>query len=209
MVESHFPLYRPIPRQRTWKEAESPANGLLLDLGPHLVDQAFALFGPPNTVTASVRAERDRTKIDDAFDIALRYDELVFWCRSSLLACDPAPRFRLHGTAGSFRKSGVDPQQPALMAGAQVPKISEGEWLAEDEQMWGELTVAPDLTDPGTLVKTRVRSEVGDYRKFYANVRDTVLGNAKLEVSAEDGSRAIRALELARVSSLESRTIDF
>jgi hypothetical protein len=95
------------------------------------------------------------------------------------------------------------------MAGAQVPKISEGEWLAEDEQMWGELTVAPDLTDPGTLVKTRVRSEVGDYRKFYANVRDTVLGNAKLEVSAEDGSRAIRALELARVSSLESRTIDF
>ena len=46
--ESHFDRFRPIPRENTWKEAENPANGMLFDLGPHLVDQVLALFGAPD-----------------------------------------------------------------------------------------------------------------------------------------------------------------
>jgi len=42
--ESHFDRFRPIPRENTWKEAENPANGMLFDLGPHLVDQALAVM---------------------------------------------------------------------------------------------------------------------------------------------------------------------
>jgi predicted dehydrogenase len=208
-VESHFDRYRPLLREGTWKESQGSANGLLFDLGPHLVDQAFALFGPPKTVTASVRTDRDLSMIEDAFDIALGYDGLVYWCRSSLLACEPAPRFLLHGTAGSFRKYGVDPQEPALVAGAKVPRLSEGEWLAENEELWGELTVAPSLTNPGTLVKTRVRTEFGDYRGFYANIRDAVQGRAELDVTAPVGRDVIRVLELARLSSSEGRTHKF
>jgi predicted dehydrogenase len=205
--ESHFDRYRPLQREGTWKEAEGPANGLLFDLGPHLVDQAFALFGRPETVTASVRTDRDASKIEDAFDIALGYDGLIFWCRSSLLACDPAPRFLLHGTGGSFKKFGVDPQEPALVAGAKVPKLGEGEWLAETEDMWGELTVAPSLANPGALLKTRVRTELGDYRGFYANLRDAIRGTAELKVSAAVGRDVIHVLELARISSSECRTL--
>jgi predicted dehydrogenase len=208
-AESHFDRYRPLLREGTWKESEGPANGLLFDLAPHLVDQAFALFGPPKTVTASVRTDRNDSKIEDAFDIALGYNGLIYWCRSSLLACDPAPRFLLHGTAGSFRKHGVDPQEPALVAGAKVPKLGEGEWLVENEEMWGELTVAPSLATPGTLVKTRVRTELGDYRGFYANVRDAVQGRTELDVTAAVGRDVIRVLELARSSSSEGRTQKF
>jgi predicted dehydrogenase len=208
-VESHFDRYRPLLREGTWKESEGPANGLLFDLAPHLVDQAFALFGPPKTVTACVRTDRDNSKIEDAFDIALGYDGLIFWCRSSLLACDPAPRFLLHGTGGSFRKCGVDPQEPTIVAGAKVPKVGEGEWLQENEEMWGELTAAPALAHPGTLVKTRVRTELGDYRGFYANVRDAVQGRTELAVTAVVGCAVIRILELARSSSSEGRTQKF
>ncbi len=43
--ESHFDRFRPLPRENTWKEGANAANGLLMDLGPHLVDQALALFG--------------------------------------------------------------------------------------------------------------------------------------------------------------------
>ncbi|MDP9052045.1 MAG: Gfo/Idh/MocA family oxidoreductase, partial [Acidobacteriota bacterium] len=126
--ESHFDRFRPTPRQNTWKEAENHANGMLFDLGPHLVDQALALFGAPDAITASVRADRDQTAIEDAFDITLHYKAangkgLLAHCRTSYLACDNAPRFVLHGTRGSFRKHGLDPQEPALDSGKKVPQL--------------------------------------------------------------------------------------
>ncbi len=211
--ESHFDRFRPIPRENTWKEAENPANGMLFDLGPHLVDQALALFGPPAAITASVRSDRDQTAIEDAFDITLHYPAangkgLLAHCRTSYLACDYAPRFLLHGTKGSFRKHGLDPQEPALVGGAKVPvQGSQQVWLQEEESAWGTLTVAPNPADPGTLITRQVKTELGDYRGFYANVRDAILGTAPLAVTPEDGYRVIRLLELARESSAQARTL--
>ncbi len=206
--ESHFDRFRPLPREATWKEGGNPANGLLFDLAPHLVDQALALFGSPQAITASVRKDRDSTDIEDAFDITLHYDRLLAHCRSSMLACDAAPRFLLHGTHGSFKKYGLDPQEPALVAGAKVPPVGDPKpWLAEAESEWGTLTVAPDPADPSTLTRTPIRTELGDYRGYYANVRDAIKGKAPLVVQSEDAYRVIRLLEMARESSSEGRTL--
>ena len=215
--ESHFDRYRPTPRENTWKEAGNPANGMLWDLGPHLVDQALSLFGPPEAITASVRSDRDQTEIEDAFDIILHYPGnngkgLLVHCRTSYLACINAPRFLLHGTHGSFIKYGLDPQEPALVGGAKVPPMgSPQQWLPEKESAWGKLAVAPVLSDPTMLVEKVIRTEPGDYRNFYANVRDAILGAAQLAVTSEDGYRSIRLLELARESSAKRCTlkIDF
>ena len=86
------------------------------------------------------------------------------------------------------------------MGGAKVPRMGEGEWLAEPEADWGTLTVAPVPADPGTLTRTKVKTELGDYRGYYANVRDAINGAAKLAVTPEDGYRTIRLLEMARES---------
>ncbi len=205
--ESHFDRFRPLPREATWKESGNSANGMLFDLGPHLVDQALVLFGVPETITASVRKDRDDTAIEDAFDITLDYPQLRAHCRATMLACINAPRFLLHGTKGSFRKYGLDPQEPALVGGAKVPPMGEGDWLAEKDTDWGTLTVAPDPADPTTLVSTPVKTEFGDYRPYYANVRDAINGAAPLAVTPEDGYRVIRLLELARQSSIEKRSL--
>jgi scyllo-inositol 2-dehydrogenase (NADP+) len=205
--ESHFDRFRPVQRENTWKEGANAANGLLFDLGPHLVDQALALFGAPEGITASVRKDRDTTDIEDAFDITLDYPRLRAHCRSSMLACDAAPRFLLHGTKGSFKKYGLDPQEPALVGGAKVPRMGEGEWLAEPESDWGTLTVAPVPAEPGKLTRTKVKTELGDYRGYYANVRDAINGAAKLAVTPEDGYRTIRLLEMARESWKQKRTL--
>jgi scyllo-inositol 2-dehydrogenase (NADP+) len=205
--ESHFDRFRPLPRENTWKEAGNEANGMLFDLGPHLVDQVLGLFGAPEAITASVRKDRDETAIEDAFDITLHYQRLLAHCRATMLAADPAPRFLLHGTHGSFKKYGLDPQEPALVAGATVPRMGEGEWLAEPASEWGTLTVAPDPADPGTLTHARIRTELGDYRLYYANVRDAINGTAELLVKPEDGFRVIRLLEMARESSSSGRTL--
>jgi scyllo-inositol 2-dehydrogenase (NADP+) len=206
--ESHFDRFRPLPRENTWKEGAGAANGLLMDLGPHLVDQALALFGPPQAITASVRKDRDRTEIEDAFDITLEYPRLRAYCRASMLACDAAPRFLLHGTKGSFKKFGLDPQEPALVGGAKVPRMGEGEWLAEPEAEWGMLTVAPLPADPGMLTRKKAKTELGDYRMYYANVRDAINGVGELAVTPEDGWRVVKLLEMARESSEEGRTLE-
>lgn len=218
-IVSRFDRYRPLQRANTWKEVGGPTTGLLFDLGPHVVDQALALFGAPAFITATVRHDRDRTDIDDAFDIVLDYElpspdggpprALRYSCHATLLAAEPSPRFLVHGTHGSYRKFGVDPQEPLMVAtGRRPPSLASSDpWLPEPESDWGTLTLCPDLSQPNQLTRTPVPTIPGDYRGFYANVRDAIRGDAELDVTAEDGYRNLRLLDLARQSSAERRTL--
>jgi len=89
------------------------------------------------------------------------------------LATLPASR-----NAGSFKKYGSDRRNPPRSR-SQVPRIGDATpWLPEAQQHWGTLSVAPILADPGTLVVKPVPTILGDYRNFYANVRDTINGAA-------------------------------
>jgi predicted dehydrogenase len=63
--ERRWERWRPVPRQR-WKENDPAAGGLLLDLGPHLVDSATQLFGRVESVWAQTRALTTPTE-DDVF----------------------------------------------------------------------------------------------------------------------------------------------
>ena len=81
-------------------------------------------------------------------------------------------------------------------------------WLSEAESAWGTLTLAADpIGKPGDLVRTSVPTLDGDYRLFYANVRDAIHGVATPAVTAMDAWRVARLIELARESSRERRTI--
>ncbi len=205
--ESRFDRYSPLQLEDTWKESSHQANGLVFDLASHLVDQASALFGMPESLTALIRSDRDVTKIDDSFDIVLHYPRLTAYCRGTRLAAGATPRFLLHGTKGSFCKWGVDPQHSALATGSRVPPVNDfHEWLGEPEEDWGTLTTAPDPATPSVLTRTKVKTELGDYRCFYSNVRDAILSRGTLAVSPEDGYRNIRLLELAHQSAVERRT---
>jgi scyllo-inositol 2-dehydrogenase (NADP+) len=209
-VISHFDRFRPVQRPNTWKEASGISNGMLFDLGPHLIDQALALFGAPDTITASVRRDRDRTDIDDAFDVVLEYKAsgVRYECHASYLACEPSPRFLLHGTQGSYIKHGLDPQEPAIVGGARPPAVDSTEpWLPEPESAWGTIVLAPNPEIPTTLERSPCPTVMGDYRLFYENVRDAVLGKAALAVTPQDGYRTIKLIELAMQSSHEGRTL--
>jgi predicted dehydrogenase len=217
-IVSHYDRYRPLQRPNSWKEEGGPASGQLFDLGPHLIDQAIALFGAPTHITASVRSDRDRSDIDDAFDITLEFTvngrTLRYECHATMLAAEPSPRFLVHGTHGSFTKFGLDPQEAALIAGRRPPRMESlyadpaKSWIAEPEATWGVLTTAIECKEPVKVERSDYPSVPGDYRHFYTSVRDAIHGDAALAVPASAGYRTIRLIELAIQSSQERRTLE-
>jgi predicted dehydrogenase len=117
------------------------------------------------------------------------------------VAYAPGPHFVVHGTEGSFVKYGMDPQEERLR-GEKIPAGKDwgADWGEEPESLWGTLS---RVGEPSR----RVKSERGDYRDFYANVRDAIEKGAALEVTPEQALRTMRALLLARKSSRERRTV--
>ena len=210
-IEAKMDRYKPSLRDSKWKEEESPQNGILMDLGPHMVDQMVALLGRPLSVIADVRRNRSGSKIADSFDLGMDFlhedTPVSVRLQATLIAASAGPRFVAHGTHGTFEKRGIDQQQGLLEAGGQVPSLDEAEvWWQEEEAFWGELTSA-DPSVPSQVTKQRIPTISSDYRGYYANIRDVLRGDAELAVTARDGARTVRLLELALQSSEEGRRI--
>ena len=197
--ESHFDRFRLEPKPGAWRETLAAGGGTLFDLGPHLIDQALALFGPPSSLWADVRTSRPVSDVDDTFDIQLTYEEaadpslrsLRTWLRSTMVAASPGARFTLHGTGGSYEKWGLDPQEAALKEGGRFADEGFG---METDRSWGMFTAPGAAPEP-------VPTAMGDYRRYYANVRDAILGVAPLTVTVGTAWCVARLIELARESS--------
>jgi scyllo-inositol 2-dehydrogenase (NADP+) len=201
--EARFDRFRLEPKENAWREKpERPGAGVLFDLGPHLIDQALVLFGEPHTITASAFCQRETSQVDDSFDVCLEYRSgLRAMVRARIIAFAPGPHFLLHGTKGSFLKYGMDPQEERLRAD-NVPQGTDwgADWGEEAEALWGTLSPVGEPT-------AKVKTERGDYRGFYANVRDAIEKKTPLEVTPQQALRTMRALMLAHKSSSERRTV--
>ena len=187
----------------SWKEQAGPGRGVFWDLSPHLIDHALVLFGQPEALLADLRIERDRGGNADAFDATLYYPGgLRAVISSNTLAPVARPHFEVRGTRATFIKHNLDPQEALLRAGQPMGGES---WGLEKEEEWGTLTPA----DPHYGQPQKIPTLRGDYRTFYENVRDVMLGRAKLLVTPEEAAQVIYALELAEASSAQRRVLDW
>ncbi|HEY2461814.1 MAG TPA: oxidoreductase [Candidatus Acidoferrum sp.] len=194
--ETNYDRYRPKLRENAWREASRAGSGIFFDLGPHLIDHALSLFGIPVAVTADIRAQRNSALVDDAFTITLHYSGgMRAQLSSIMLAAAPRPRFILYGTEGAFVRQHFDAQEERLRCGTT---LGSDAWTTEPEEKWSVLSVA----EGDTISHRHVPPGPGDYRAFYANVRDAMLGQAELTVTPQQALEVMRALELGRESSL-------
>jgi predicted dehydrogenase len=199
-LESTFDRWRPVPRAPgAWKE-DPAQGGMLLDIGTHLADQALALFGNPLAVSADLVRERDGEGASDAFTLRLRYAGVTVTLAANVLSTLPRPRYHLRGTAGNYSKSGLDPQEAAL---SKITRIGPEPWGLEPPHDWGNLSVDVD----GGRVSRPVRPIPGDYRIYYAGVRDALLGKSHAPVPALAAWRVARLLEWTADSSTARREI--
>lgn len=197
--ECRYDRFRPQLKGH-WREKAEPGSGILFDLGPHVIDQALVLFGVPQAVTAHLLHQRGGP-VDDGFDVALEYSKFRAMLRARMIAYTPTYHFLIHGRNGSFIKHGMDPQEEFLRSPNPPSGTDWGpNWGVEPEENLGTLT----LVNGGAQ---RIKSEVGDYRNYYINVRDTIAGKTELDVSPQQALNTMRALELAQKSHREKRTV--
>jgi scyllo-inositol 2-dehydrogenase (NADP+) len=202
LYEAHFDRYRLQLRPGAWRERAEAGSGVFFDLGVHLIDQAMLLFGRPQAISADIRIERDGAQVDDAFDVVLCYPRMRAMLRAGMIALAPDLRFIVRGEKGAFVKHGIDPQEEALKRG-EIPR--DDSWGREAREKWGTLYAPQE----GTIAAEKIATLPGDYRLFYANVRDAMLGESSIEVSHEQMLDVMRALELAVESSRTGRTLSW
>lgn len=201
--EAHFDRYRMTIPVR-WRDADAPGGGYLYDLGAHLIDQVLVLFGPPETVWADLVIRRPGGRAVDDFHVVFSYHGLRAVVRSSMITAQVGPRYQIHGTAGSFLKWGLDPQEDALKAGGRPGARG---WGQETPDKDGQLSVA--LGPEGPMEQSRVPTVAGNYATYYRAVAQSIRLGGPPPVTGAEGAAVIRAIELAMLSHREGRRVSW
>ena len=195
LAELRWDRFRPAIKPG-WREASvEQGGGMLADLGPHLIDQAIVLFGPPQAMTADLAAQRAGVVVDDYFELTLHYGARRVILSASTLVAAARPRFALHGSLGSFVKYGLDPQEPFLRAGGKAGDPGYGE---EPPATFGALTI-------GERAPEVVPSARGDWRLYYEGMADAILNGAPPPVEPADALAGLELIALARRSAADGR----
>jgi predicted dehydrogenase len=198
--ESAFDRWSPGGTRRPWKDDPAQGGGILLDLGTHIADQALVFFGKPEAVSAEIGRERDGHGSNDSFTLRLRYEGFCVTLGANCLSSLARPRFHLRGTKGNYWKWGLDRQEDTLN---KITRISDPSWGQEPTANWGTLSVDVD----SGMVTRPFEPVPGDYRLYYAGIRDALLGKALAPVAALEAWRVARLLEWAVESAEERREI--
>ncbi|HEX8223408.1 MAG TPA: Gfo/Idh/MocA family oxidoreductase [Allosphingosinicella sp.] len=186
LFEAHWDRFRPVPKPG-WREEPAEGAGLLWDLGPHLIDQALVLFGRPDGVSADVAVQRPGARADDYFDLTLRYGAMRARLSASTLVAEPRPRFAIHGSAGSFVKYGLDPQEEALRRG--IVPLYPG-FCREASPSDGIIARADGGREP-------VATRPGRYLAFYEGVAASIAGVAPPPVDPADARQGLEIIAAA------------
>lgn len=192
-VESRFDRHRPVARDR-WRETDG--DGVWMDLGPHLVDQILTLFGPPEAVLCDLAVQRPGGRTPDWAHAVLRYPDKRVVLNAAMVCAAPDVRFAVHGTRGSWLKSGLDVQEGQSKAG-----------LAPGGPGWGVDPRPGTFVDGETGVRTPAPGPPGDYRAFYAGVASALRGEGPAPVTARQALGVMEVLDAGLRSHAARREV--
>ncbi len=187
----HFDRYKPVLNPKKWKETVQPGNGILYDLGSHILDQAIVLFGKPISVAGEKFTQREGSDIDDAFDIRLNYGKLKVKLSASLLVKKQGPRYTIHGTKGTFTKYGIDVQEDHSKEGLLPNNPLFG---VESEKEYGLLTYEKDGQD----FSERIETEKGNWVGYFENLAHCINKKGEIEVRDFQILEQISILEMIK-----------
>jgi len=189
--ERRWERWRPVPQDR-WKENDTRAGGLLLDLGAHLVDSAVQLFGPVARVHAELRSLTTPAE-DDVF-LALTHtprpegSAVISHLQAGGLVGAPGPRTRVLGDRGAYLVTNFEGEATPFSVLDEGDDAHEG-WLVHGDE------------------RVPVRRAPGGHPDFYRAVEAWVRGSGPVPVDPADAVVTSRVLDAARVSAREHRAV--
>ena len=177
-----------------WRGTREHGGGKLLDLGAHLIDQILLLIPQPVTgVYARLRHDAPGVEVETEAFLVLEFaGGATAICDCSSLAAISKPRFYARGTNGTFCKSGLDPQENALMAG-------DIESAREDPATFG-------------IFKDKEREQIiptlpGRWRDFYPNFAAAIAGDEPLIAPPAQTRRVMAIFEAVWQSAREGQLV--
>ncbi|MFF1529493.1 Gfo/Idh/MocA family oxidoreductase [Cellulomonas sp. NPDC058312] len=189
--ERRWERWRPVPQDR-WKENDTRAGGLLLDLGAHLVDSAVQLFGPVERVHAELRALTTPAE-DDVF-LALTHvaqpdgTAVISHLQAGALVGAPGPRTRVLGDRGAYLVTSFEGEASPFSVLDAADDGHEG-WLVRGDE------------------RVPVPRAPGGHPDFYRAVDAWVRAGGDVPVDPADAVVTARVLDAARVSAREHRAV--
>ncbi|KAI1076673.1 oxidoreductase [Whalleya microplaca] len=222
--ETHFDRFR-LSAATNWKGTLGMSQGgtVLFDLGTHLLDQVYVLFGLPSSIYAKFAVQRtgellsaqnwpggadaDPDPEPDSATLHLFYAATgtTAVVRMGVASAEvKQPRFWVRGTKGSYRKHGLDTQEPQLRAGM---KTSDAGFGLEGPEWHGTLTT---VGDDGALSE-RPWPNVAPpqtYAKIYELFGAALQGREPdVPVPAEQARDVLRIIEAAKESARTGREV--
>jgi len=195
-------LDRSRPVKPGWPSDPDLGGGTLLDLGPHLIDQALALLGPAVTVYAELDIRRDcvdrSVTTEDDIQLHLLHTS---GARSTLAAglASPAtgPRFLVQGSEAGVRIDGFDIQEAQLKQGSSPLCLEDG---------WGVDPHAVALvSDTGGT--TTIPLDRGRWDSFYPAVATAARGDGPVPVDPRDALATAAVIDAARESARTAHVV--
>ncbi len=199
-AEFRYDRFKPAVGPKVHKETPTPGAGVLMDLGPHLIDEALCLFGMPEAIFADVRITRPQSKVDDCFDVLLYYPTCRVRLKAGSFVKEAVPANAVHGTKGSFIKPKGDIQETHLLAGE---KAGTPNWGQELESSYGVV----NTENNGVSSRKTFPSSAGNYGDYYTALYTALTTGTPLPVTAAEATRTIQLLEAAKLSSQEKRVV--
>ncbi|KIO74491.1 oxidoreductase [Pedobacter lusitanus] len=192
LVEAHirYDRYRYTIGPKVFKETPMPGSGLLYDLGPHLLDMVFALFGQPLEWTKTLGHFRPGTQVDDYACIHLKYPEdLQVFITMSMLVVEQQPAFIINGTKGSYVKHRSDIQETQLLKNMSPDDPSYG------IEQPGKEGILSTIDENGTITRELIPPGKSSYLHLFDAVYQTIRENKPYPVNQEQIIRQITILE--------------
>lgn len=194
-----------------WRRVKKNGGGMLLDWGPHQIDQLLCLV-PSKVVSVYADLKSLKYEVDDNLIIELRFDNglsaLVEVFTSAFIAY---PRWHILGSRGSLDIKDLD-GEGQIVRGI----VEEMEWGLHLVDHWGSKEPAQEPASATrtmkprpehTIERIRIPKVVQDWQHYYFNYYEVLNGKAELSVKPEESLRVMKVIDVAFESSRTGKSI--
>lgn len=185
------------------------AGGVIYDLGTHLIDQAYVLFGMPASVTAVFANQRnDGQEEPDSITVMLQYGNggPLVTAKAGVMCVETEQlRYWVRGSKGSFKKFHLDVQEDQLKAGLKPGDKGFG---IESDDRAGSLVVLDEESKPKGSILKNVAPQT--YASLYAGFAKAIEGGGEsaVPVKASEARDVLRIIEAAKESAKSGKSVD-